>query len=130
MNPYLDEDLRALAEQARRFAAERVAPGFQERDRTRVLDRGLMREMGALGFIAPELPERCGGQGTGCLAAGVVHEAIARAGTAVTDDSSAIEAMGLRPRLVEGDAANLKVTWPSDFTLAERVLAARAKGLA
>lgn len=79
MNPYLDEDLRALAEQARRFAAERVAPGFQERDRTRVLDRGLMREMGALGFIAPELPERCGGQGTGCLAAGVVHEAIARA---------------------------------------------------
>ena len=60
---------------------------------------------------------------------GMLREAIARAGTAVTDDSSAIEAMGLRPRLVEGDAANLKVTWPSDFTLAERVLAARAKGL-
>ncbi len=79
MNPYIDDELRALAEQARRFAAERVAPGFQERDRTRVLDRALMREMGALGFIAPELPERCGGLGTGCLAAGVIHEEIARA---------------------------------------------------
>ena len=60
MNPYLDEDLRALAEQAARFAAERVAPGFQLRDQTRELDRDLMREMGTLGFIAPELPERFG----------------------------------------------------------------------
>jgi cyclohexanecarboxyl-CoA dehydrogenase len=79
VNPYLDDELRALAEQARRFATERVAPGFQERDRTRVLDRGLMREMGALGLIAPELPETFGGLGTGCLAAGVIHEEIARA---------------------------------------------------
>ncbi|MEI7445484.1 MAG: cyclohexanecarboxyl-CoA dehydrogenase [Burkholderiales bacterium] len=79
MNPYIDEDLRALAEHARRYAAERVAPGFLERDRTRVLDRALMREMGGMGFIAPELPERFGGQGLGCLAAGVIHEEIARA---------------------------------------------------
>ena len=58
---------------------KRVAPGFQERDRTRVLDRGLMREMGELGFICPELPEQFGGMGLGCLAAGVIHEEIARA---------------------------------------------------
>jgi cyclohexanecarboxyl-CoA dehydrogenase len=38
-----------------------------------------MREMGELGFIAPELPERCGGLGLSCLAAGVIHEEIARA---------------------------------------------------
>jgi cyclohexanecarboxyl-CoA dehydrogenase len=79
MNPYIDADLIAIADQARRFATERVAPGFQERDRTRVLDRTLMREMGALGFIAPELPERVGGQGLTTLAAGVIHEEIARA---------------------------------------------------
>jgi len=79
VNPYLDDELRALAEQARRFANERIAPGFQERDRTRVLDRSLMREMGTLGLIAPELPEAFGGLGTGCLAAGVIHEAIAGA---------------------------------------------------
>jgi cyclohexanecarboxyl-CoA dehydrogenase len=78
-NPYLDDDLTALAGHARRFATERIAPGFQERDRTRVLDRALMREMGEMGFIAPELPEALGGQGLGCLAAGVIHEEIARA---------------------------------------------------
>ncbi|KAB7566342.1 cyclohexanecarboxyl-CoA dehydrogenase [Verminephrobacter eiseniae] len=78
-NPYVDEDLQALAEHARRFARGRVAPGFLERDQHRVLDRALLREMGALGFICPELPERLGGQGLGCLAAGVIHEEIARA---------------------------------------------------
>ena len=55
MNPYLNDDLMTLAESVRRFAEERVAPGFLERDQTRVLERGLMREMGELGFIAPEL---------------------------------------------------------------------------
>lgn len=84
MNPYIDEDLAAIAEQARRFAADRVAPGFQERDRSRVLDRALMREMGGMGFIAPELPEDAGGQGLGCLAAGVIHEEIARADLSIS----------------------------------------------
>jgi cyclohexanecarboxyl-CoA dehydrogenase len=53
LNPYLDDELVAIGEQARRFAAEQVAPGFQERHRTRMLDRALMRAMGTLGFIAP-----------------------------------------------------------------------------
>ncbi|WP_312529165.1 cyclohexanecarboxyl-CoA dehydrogenase [Comamonas sp.] len=79
MNPYLNDDLMTLAASVRRFADARVAPGFLERDRTRVLDRSLMREMGAMGLIAPELPEQLGGQGLGCLAAGVVHEELARA---------------------------------------------------
>lgn len=79
MNPYIDEDLQALSQHARRFAAQRIAPGFQERDRSRVLDRELMREMGEMGFIAPELPEQYGGQDMGCLAAGIIHEEVARA---------------------------------------------------
>jgi cyclohexanecarboxyl-CoA dehydrogenase len=84
MNPYLDEDLVALGDHARRFATDRVAPGFLERDKTRVLERRLMREMGEMGFIAPELPEEFGGQGTGCLAAGVIHEEIARADLSIS----------------------------------------------
>lgn len=78
-NPYLDEDLVALADSARRFAEARVKPDFQARDTTRVLDRALLREMGELGFICPELPEAFGGLGLGTLAAGVIHEEIARA---------------------------------------------------
>ena len=84
MNPYLDESLIALGDQVRRFAADRIAPGFLERDETRVLDRGLMKEMGEMGFIAPELPEEFGGLGAGCLAAGVIHEEVARADLSIS----------------------------------------------
>ena len=84
MNPYLDEDLVTLGDHARRFASERIAPGYLERDSTRVLDPDLMREMGEMGFIAPELPEEFGGQGLGCLAAGVIHEEVARADLSIS----------------------------------------------
>ncbi len=84
MNPYLNDDLLALADHARRFATDRIAPGYQERDRTRVLDRQLMREMGEMGFIAPELPEAFGGQGLTRLAAGVIHEEVARADLSIS----------------------------------------------
>lgn len=43
-------------------------------------------------------------------------------GRDVTDEASAIEAAGLRPRLVPGDATNLKVTYPLDLHLAEWIL--------
>ncbi len=43
----------------------------------------------------------------------------------VTDEAAAIEAVGLRPRLVEGDAANRKVTWPFDLLFAEWILRRR-----
>lgn len=84
MNPYLNEDLVALGDQVRRFAAAHIAPGFQERDRTRVLDRALMKAMGEMGFIAPELPEEFGGLGMGSLAAGVIHEEVARADLSIS----------------------------------------------
>ena len=43
----------------------------------------------------------------------------------VTDEASAIEALGHQPRLVASDASNLKVTYPEDLQLAEWILKAR-----
>ena len=45
--------------------------------------------------------------------------------TQVTDEAGAIEALGLRPRLVRADSTNLKVTYPADLRLAELVLQGR-----
>ena len=56
---------------------------------------------------------------------GALKQAIETAGDKVTDESSAIEAQGLQPRLVKGSAQNFKVTYPEDFALAEAVLMAR-----
>ena len=43
----------------------------------------------------------------------------------VTDEASAVEALGMRPRLVPGRADNIKVTLPGDRTMAAAILAAR-----
>ncbi len=56
---------------------------------------------------------------------GLLRDALARGGPEVTDEASAIEGLGLQPRLVPGSAQNLKVTWPEDFALAEAVLRSR-----
>ena len=53
---------------------------------------------------------------------GLLDAALAAAGAAVTDESSAIEALGQAPRLVRGDFCNFKLTWPEDFALAQRLL--------
>ncbi len=53
---------------------------------------------------------------------GSLAAALESAGDAVTDEASAIEAQGQRPKLVPGSARNFKVTWPGDFALAEAIL--------
>lgn len=53
---------------------------------------------------------------------GLLRPALRLAGDAVTDEASAVERLGHAPLLVRGDHINLKVTWPEDFDLAERLL--------
>lgn len=58
----------------------------------------------------------------------VLIEALRRADiAAVTDESSAVEQTGARPRLVQGSAANFKVTYPEDLALAELILGSAGK---
>lgn len=57
--------------------------------------------------------------------AGLLAQALQKASPAVTDEASAVEALGLKPRLVAGSRDNLKVTYPEDFAVAESILARR-----
>jgi len=52
---------------------------------------------------------------------GPLKLAIEQAGSTVTDESSAMESMGLHPLLVASDSHNFKVTYPQDFALAEAI---------
>lgn len=45
----------------------------------------------------------------------------------VTDEAGAVEALGLKPKLVQGSTTNLKVTYAEDLRLAEIILASRGK---
>ncbi len=76
MTGILTETQRAFRETAQRFAGERIAPGYMARDKEPRIDRALVREMGALGLLGADLPERCGGFGEPCVTAGLVMEAV------------------------------------------------------
>jgi 2-C-methyl-D-erythritol 4-phosphate cytidylyltransferase len=61
---------------------------------------------------------------------GALHAALAQVAetgfAGITDEASAMERLGLSPRLVAGSAQNFKVTYPADFALAEAILRSRA----
>jgi len=56
---------------------------------------------------------------------GLLRPALAQLGEAITDEASAVEALGHAPLLVESPMENFKVTWPSDFAMAEALLKSR-----
>ncbi|MGQ0696737.1 MAG: acyl-CoA dehydrogenase family protein, partial [Panacagrimonas sp.] len=72
----LSDEQRALRETARRFAEKKLLPDYQKRERSERLDRDLVREMGELGLIAPDMPEQFGGLGASGLTTGIVIEQI------------------------------------------------------
>ncbi len=45
---------------------------------------------------------------------------------AATDEAEAVEALGLQPKLVQGELRNLKITYPQDLTLLEALFAKEA----
>jgi 2-C-methyl-D-erythritol 4-phosphate cytidylyltransferase len=60
---------------------------------------------------------------------GLLVDALTRAlghnAASVTDESSAVEALGQSPKLVHSSAQNFKVTYPEDFAMAEAILHSR-----
>ena len=73
----LTDDQRAIRDIARRFAREKLLPHYQAREKSGVLDRALMREMGALGLLGADLPEQYGGLGLSGTTIGVIAEELA-----------------------------------------------------
>lgn len=57
--------------------------------------------------------------------AALLAQALRQATGPVTDEASAVEQLGLRPRLVAGSRENIKVTYPEDMAIAEAILARR-----
>jgi isovaleryl-CoA dehydrogenase len=83
LNFALGEEIDALRESVRRFAAERIAPLADEADRNNAFPAPLWREMGELGLLGITADEAYGGAGLGYLAHCVAMEEISRASASV-----------------------------------------------
>lgn len=73
------EEQEAIRETARRFATEKLVPGYQAREAEGKIPRELIEEMGALGMIGIDLSEAVGGLGLSTVSCGIVAEEIGRA---------------------------------------------------
>ncbi len=74
----LPEDLVALQDMARKFAAEEIAPNARTWDREADIPRELVAKLAELGFMGIFVPPEYGGVGLGDLGAAVIMEEIAR----------------------------------------------------
>jgi cyclohexanecarboxyl-CoA dehydrogenase len=66
----------AIVETATRFARERLEPNCHAREKAGCIDREIAQEMGAMGLLGPELPQRFGGLGVDRVTTGLIVEAI------------------------------------------------------
>lgn len=121
------EEQSAFQDIARRFAQEHLASGYMAREQAAVLDRALLRQMGSLGLIGPDMPAEFGGIGATGVSSGIIMEEIARGdfniayvqllaslmgGILARHASPAITAAWV-PRIVAGDAVvGLALTEP------------------
>jgi 2-C-methyl-D-erythritol 4-phosphate cytidylyltransferase len=88
-----------------------------------------LKRADAAGRIAQTVPRAAmwGAQTPQMFHHALLLKALEHAGTEVTDEASALEAIGLAPKLVESDTGNLKVTYPRDLEVAAWLLARAAE---
>jgi len=89
---------------------------------------GTLKRAGAQGRSVKTEPREClwSAQTPQMFRYRVLRDALARPGADVcTDEAEAVEALGLRPRLVTGNPNNLKITYPDDLVLAAAIMSAQ-----
>jgi butyryl-CoA dehydrogenase len=93
----LSEEQLLIKDMARKFAADRLAPGAAERDRTASFPGDELKEMGELGLLGMLTPEEWGGSDTGHVSFALALEEIAAADGAVSTIASVHNGVGQRP---------------------------------
>ncbi|WP_416898702.1 MAG: acyl-CoA dehydrogenase family protein [Minwuia sp.] len=70
------EEQEAFRDTAHRFAADKLKPRYQQREKDGRVEDGLLKEMGSLGLVGADLPEEFGGSGIDGVTSGMLIEEI------------------------------------------------------
>lgn len=95
-----------------------AAPAIPVKDTIKVVQGGIVKE-------TPDRKTLQAVQTPQVFDADLLRAALRKAakdGTEVTDDSSAVERLGMSVKIVEGDERNIKVTTPMDLKIAQMLL--------
>lgn len=74
INFELTDEQKILQESVREWAREKIAPKIPDMDVAQKYDRGIMDEMGELGFLGVSIPEKYGGSGMDYISTAIVSE--------------------------------------------------------
>ncbi len=103
------------------FRTGAAAPAIPLKDTIKVADRGVVTATpNRSALFAVQTPQVFDFD----LLRGALHQAQTE-GTVLTDDCSAVEALGMKVHLTQGDEENIKVTTPLDLVVAEAILQRR-----
>ena len=67
MNFAFTEQQEAICATIARFASERLAPRYRQREQAACIEREIVAELGQMGCLGGELPEALGGSGLDCV---------------------------------------------------------------
>jgi butyryl-CoA dehydrogenase len=101
----LSEEQLLIQETARRFAQERLAPNSAQWEREAAFPPGIMRELGALGFMGMTVPPEWGGAGVDNVAYSLALQEIAGGDGALATVVSGHNSVGVMPILNYGTEA-------------------------
>ena len=116
-----NDDQRALQETVRRFSRERLLPGYRQREADGRLDRALVREMGALGLLAADVPEALGGMDLDGVTVGMICEELAYGDFNLAGVS--VEMSLLAAILIRNAPAHIVERWVPRMTRGEAIVA-------
>ncbi|MGE0023666.1 MAG: acyl-CoA dehydrogenase [Hyphomicrobium sp.] len=109
----LSEEERMIQESARSFCSERLLPGIVEANRTETFDRGIMTELGALGFLGPTLPQEYGGAGVNAVAYGLIAREVERVDSGYRSAMSVQSSLVMHPIHAYGSEAQRRKYLPA-----------------
>ncbi len=108
----LSAEEKLVRDSARQYAQEKLQPRIVSAFREERFDREIMNEMGALGLLAPTLPEAYGGAGVSYVAYGLVNREIERVDSAYRSAMSVQSSLVIHPIHAYGSEAQKKKYLP------------------
>jgi glutaryl-CoA dehydrogenase len=108
----LTEEERMVRDTARGYAQDELFPKVIEAWREERVDRGILKEMGALGLLGPTIPAEYGGAGLGYVAYGLIAREIERVDSGYRSTLSVQSSLVMHPIHAYGTEAQRKKYLP------------------
>ncbi|HVX98402.1 MAG TPA: acyl-CoA dehydrogenase [Pseudorhodoplanes sp.] len=108
----LTEEERMVRDTARGYAQDNLFPKVIEAWREERVDRGIVKEMGALGLLGPTIPAEYGGAGLGYVAYGLIAREIERVDSGYRSTLSVQSSLVMHPIHAYGTEAQRKKYLP------------------